>query len=261
MVNWANVLYVRGAPGQALARYGEAAAVFRAIGHRRGEAIVRMNMADIRLTVLGDAEGARADIEAALAYAREAGEHTSEGQSLTVLGTIAWRLGDLAEARRLIEAGVAILAASGEHWVEAQARVQWVYVELEMGRPEAALACLQAVEATCRSLGMASLDGDLRTARGAVLLALGRLEEALAAVDQAAEEPGSGAQRTYLAPCVRYRILQALGREAEAVQALAQAYQAVLELIKGLSAEEQQTSLERQPEFRAIAEAWRASRG
>ncbi len=260
MANWGNVLYVQGALGKALARYDQAAAIFRDIGHRRGEAIVRLNTADIRLTVYGNVEGARADTEAVLAYAREAGERTSEGQSLTILGTIAWQLGNLAEAGRLIESSVDVLRAAGEQWLEAQAWINLVHVRLDEGRPEAALASLEAAEAMCRQRGMASLEGDLRTARGAVLLALGRPEEALAALERAEEQPGSGVQRTYLAPYVRYRALQALARNDEARAALERAYEVVLDLIKGLLPEEQRSSLEHQPEFRAIAEAWQAAR-
>ncbi len=261
LTNWGNVLYVRGRLGEALAHYDGAAAIFRAIGHRRGETITRLNTADIRLTVFGDAAGARTDIEAALAYAREAGERTSEGQALTVYGSIAWQLGDLAEAQRRIEASIAVLDAAGERWLEAQARITLAHVQLDQGRPEAALASVEAAAALCRDLGMASLDGDLATARGAVLMALGRPEEALAAVEQAAEQPGSGVQRTYLAPYVRFRILQALGREDEAKTTLERAYEVVRSLIKGLSLEEQQASLAQQPEFRTIAAAWQASRG
>ncbi|HOQ98335.1 MAG TPA: BTAD domain-containing putative transcriptional regulator, partial [Anaerolineae bacterium] len=53
--NMGNIFYVGGQLGEALARYDDAAAIFRAIGHRRGETIVRLNTADIRLTVFGDA--------------------------------------------------------------------------------------------------------------------------------------------------------------------------------------------------------------
>ena len=259
LVNLGNIYYVRGQLGEALARYDQGAAIFHAIGHPRGETIARMNTADIRLTVFGDAEAARADIEAALAYAREAGEHSSEGQSLTVLGTIARQLGDLAEARRRLQASIALLRAAGEQWLEAQARTTLVHVELDAQRPHAALASLEAAEAMCHERGMASLQGDLSTARGSVLLALGQPEEALTALAGAEAQAGSGVQRTYLAPYVRYQALLALGRSDEARAALEQAYRAVLDLIKALTPEEQQRCLERQPEFRAIAEAWRAA--
>jgi tetratricopeptide (TPR) repeat protein len=259
--NWGNVLYVQGALDKALGRYDQAAAIFRDIGHRRGEAIVRLNTADIRLSVYGDVEHARADVEAVLAYAREAGEHATEGQSLTVLGQAAWQLGDLAEARHLLETSVAVLKEAGEQWLEAQACITLVHVRLDEGQPEAALADLLAVEAMCRERGMASLQGDLSTARGAVLLALGRPDEALAAIERAEEQPGSGVQRTYLAPYTRYRASRALGREPEARAAIEQAQQAVLDLIKGLSPQEQETSLRQQPEFRAIVETWQAACG
>lgn len=259
LVNLGNIDYVRGQLGEALARYDQGAAIFHDIGYPRAETIARMNTADIRLTVFGDAEAARADITATLAYAREAGEHTSEGQSLTVLGTIARQLGDLTEARRRLQASISLLRAAGDQWLEAQALITLVHVELDAGRPQAALASLEAAEAMCRERGMGSLQGDLNTARGSVLLALERPEEALAALAGAEEQPGSGVQRTYLAPYVRYQALRALGRSEEARATLERAYRAVLDLIKSLTPEEQQRCLERQPEFRAIAEAWRAS--
>ncbi|MFQ5340276.1 MAG: tetratricopeptide repeat protein, partial [Anaerolineae bacterium] len=259
LLNMANVLYFEGQVSQALDYYDQAATIFQSIGHGRGEASVRLNAASVRQTIIGDDESAMRDAEAALAYYRSVGNRGGEGQSRVVLGEIAFQQGDLKTARSHVDAGIAALQAVNEHWMEVQARRVSASLWLAQGRPDSALRELEAAESLCRSLGMEGLAVGLLALRGEALLALGRPNEALEATTEAVARLRDGVEQAYLVYFRHYQALLAVGREGEARSALEQAHRALQAVIAGLSPEQQQTSLERVPEHRAIVVAWEAA--
>lgn len=216
LLNLDNIQYVRGHIGAAIERYEAGVTIFREIGSRRGEVQAALNMASARLNFVGDTEAIRRCAEDALEYARETGVALIEGQALNLLGTLALRRSDLDDARRHLDAGMAALDISSVEWMKAQAYHDMVVLSLAEGDPERALAEVTAAEELCRAFGLADLLTDLRSLRSEVLLALGRPDEALAATGDAVARLTPGVIQDYLVHFRHYRVLDALGRAADA---------------------------------------------
>lgn len=257
--NYGNVFYVQNRIPEALRCYDEAIAAFHAMGHPRGEAIVRANMASLYNGILGDDVTATAHAESALAYFRQANDPIGIAQCLGVLGEIAQRRRDGETARSLLEESVSIALEAGERWIAAQVMASLVDMLLDQRRPETALERLDTANAICQELGFKDLAIGLQTSRGLAFLALGQPESALAATAGAVTHLSPGVERAYRIPFAHYQVLTALGRADEARAALDQAHQLLMKLLNGLSPEQQAMSAQCVPEHRAILTAWQAA--
>ncbi|MFQ5856833.1 MAG: tetratricopeptide repeat protein [Anaerolineae bacterium] len=258
LMNLAVLLYYQGEISQALELFDQTAAICYKIKDRHQEALARSNAASIRSDMLGDDERAADDVEVALAYARESGDQVIEAHALGTLAEIARRREELDQACSYLEAALTRLGAIGEQWDRLQLQRILASITLDAGRAQEALAQLEATEAACREMGLVDMAIFLQAMRGKALLELGQPEDALAATGVAVAGLKPGVDQPYLVHFWHTEVLSALGRTDEARAALEQAYQELMGALQGLSPEQQQMSLERVPEHRAIVEAWQA---
>ncbi len=254
-----NVLYFQGQLGRALDQYDQVVDLFQSLGHRRGEAMVRINIASIRLTILGEIERAKPEAAAALAYYQEVGDPIGEGQCLATLGEIARQEGDLETAKLHVNASLETLLAAKEQWIALQVYRNLVLMSLDAGQAETALEQITAATVICQGLDVPDMQVYFDALQGLAFLALGRTEEALASSQKAMENWKPEMDQSYLVAFWYYRVLEACGHQGKAHQVLTQSRALLLACLTGLSPEQQAGSLQKVPEHRAIAEAWEAS--
>lgn len=260
LVNLGNVGYFQGRVAHALRHYDEAIDVFTGIGERRGEAFVRANAATVRHTVLGDDEAAERDAKAALAFYAQVGDRAGEGQCMDTLGGIALRRGDLDAARQQWTAALAAMRDAGDRWGEISIHRSLVELALAEESGETALTHLDEATALCQELDLADRATILRADRAHVLLTLGNSPSALVETTQAMAQLKPGVEQGYLVPFVHHQALAAAGQPERAREAIEQAHALLLDALKDLSPDQQEMSLARVPEHRAIVAAWEATR-
>jgi tetratricopeptide (TPR) repeat protein len=130
-----------------------------------------------------------------------------------------------------------------------------IRLELACGNAEAAQRNLELAEAFCKQFNLNHAIGILLTLRAECLLASGQAEEALPYAQEAIAH-AEGKKPPYRAFYTLYKTLTAVGRTAEARQALEGAYQGLVDMISGLPPEDQKMSCEQVREHRAILETW-----
>ena len=259
LFNYGNVFYFQNQISEALRYYDEAIAAFHAMGNPRGEANVHANLASIHQEILGDDVAATVHAESALAYFRQANDPIGTAQCLGILGKAAQRRHDGEMASSLLEESVSIALEAGERWIAAQVMGGLVDVLLDQRRPESALERLDTANAICQELGFKDLAISLQASRGLALLMLGQPEAALTATAEALVHLSQGVENAYRIPFAHYQVLTTLGCADEARAALEQAHQLLMQLLNGLSPEQQTMSVECVPEHRAILAAWQAA--
>ncbi len=99
----------------ALQRYDQALALFRAVGDRLGEANVLKAQGDVRCTGQ-DYTAAQEQYQAALALYRQIGARQGEANTYLGLGRLALAQGQPAEARRLTQTALLHHAANGDRY-------------------------------------------------------------------------------------------------------------------------------------------------
>ncbi|MFQ5966338.1 MAG: AAA family ATPase [Acidimicrobiia bacterium] len=256
LVNLANVLYFRGQIGDALGHYDEASEIFRQLGERRGEATVLANSASVRASVLGDSERAAADADRARAYFKDSGDLRGEAQCLGILATAERVEGHLAEAHALANEGMEEAAQSGNQWMSVQLQGTKARLLLDAEDPAEALELARKAVATCEQLGMSDLEVSLRAMTAEALLALGRMTEARQAADRAVQGLHPGVERPHLVWFAASRVLEALGEELPAREALSRAVEELETSLNGLDPTDQDRARAAVPEHRLIVEAW-----
>lgn len=257
--NLSNQLYLQGDVAQAIDTYNTIIPICRAIGERRVEAQVRINKATIYFTLIGDVASALADVAFSLDYHREAGDYVGEGHCMCVRGQIAMHCGRLKEARADLEQGLTMLVAAGERWVALQVYHHLTRLSLDEGRPDVAMYYVDEAQAICQELDLTDWATSMLALRGLVLLALDQPEAALAATTEAVTHLTSGIPEAHLIFFWHYRALTANRQNAQARVAIQEAYETLLQTLKGFSSEERARSLEQIKEHRAIVTAWESS--
>lgn len=126
----------RGSTHGALACEQEALPLFRACGHRVGEAVALLHLGQF-LTRLDDEAAARTHLESGLALAKQIKHQEVEAECELVLGELALAKGQPEIAARHVERSLAVCKASGDSHGEASA--QWWQGKLALERGD--LAC------------------------------------------------------------------------------------------------------------------------
>jgi DNA-binding winged helix-turn-helix (wHTH) protein len=126
LVAQASIEDERGHAGIARSRYGQALALAKASGNRRGAALVLVNLAALD-NARGDAAGAATLLTRGLEAAREADDTALEGSILANLGATAANRGHMLDAITLLEQGLDIARASSDSHLEALASLQLIW--------------------------------------------------------------------------------------------------------------------------------------
>lgn len=259
LVNLGNALYVLGELGSALVRYDEAATSFSAIGDRRGAALVQANAGSVRHAVLGD-PAAEDQVHAALGFFRSEEHAWGEAFCHQVLARIARDKGHTAAARRHVEAGLELLEGGGHRWVEVHLLRVAAQVALDAGAPEAAEKHIDRALATCEELGLADVLPTVLGVAVRVALAKDQGDRAVSLARTATEQLTPGADQPYIAWYRRSEAAETTGRLEEAAETLARAHELLEETIATLDSADRPRSLENVPEHRAIVAAWARTR-
>ncbi len=171
---------------RALIFYSQAAE--RALAGGRGELLGRIRAARGRtLTLLGRSAEARADMEAARADFRRAGDLASLGRVSNDLAIEFLQQGDLATGERLLEEAIAATRAASPQNRSATMLLNLAVVQLARGRADRAEARMREAEAAARAIGRPGLHGATMTGLAEVLDELGRPGEAAPLFDEGIE--------------------------------------------------------------------------
>ncbi len=230
----------------------EAAAVFRVIGDRRGEAMVRVNGASIMHLVLGSDDQAEREAAKARVYFTEIGDSRHEAQCLDVLAGVRRRRRSYAVARRLLEVALRAIRSSGDRWLEVQLLRSLAWNELDAGRiPAAQEAASQAVR-LCHDVDLGTELPALLALQSRALARAGETSAARLAAQDSMRRSDSTSELRHIAAWWCHQTLLATGDEAEASTQLHLAHLLLTKLLHGLDDEKRQQSLDRIAEHRNI---------
>ena len=256
LVNQSNLHYFLGQVADALSGYEQTARIFAELGDLRGEAMVRVNAASVRQSLLGDAQRATADAQKAMIHFVDIGDRAREAQCMEVLAGVALLRDRHDEAERLLEESLRTLAGTGNRFLEGQHLRSLALLYLTTGNHQDALDALDRADRICVETGLVSLAVELLSIRGATLLAAGRAKEAVTATRQAVDQLVPGVERSHLIHHRHAVAAKAAGQYEEARRAAEDAYRLLHVTLEGLPAEEREGALERVAEHREIVAAW-----
>jgi tetratricopeptide (TPR) repeat protein len=256
LVNQSNLHYFLGQVADALSGYEQTARIFAELGDLRGEAMVRVNAASVRQSLLGDAQRATADAQKAMIHFVDIGDRAREAQCMEVLAGVALNRDRHDEAERLLEESLRTLAGTGNRFLEGQHLRSLALLYLTTGNHQDALDALDRADRICVETGLVSLAVELLSIRGAILLAAGQAQEAVTATRQAVDQLVPGVERSHLIHHRHAVATKAAGLYEEARRAAEDAYRLLHVTLEGLPAEEREGALERVAEHREIVAAW-----
>ena len=252
------VLLALGQVGQAIHTLQDTLNICHAVGDPRLECFLRVHLASIYTTYVGNYSAATQEAAAGLALARAIGERVLEGICLNELGETLLGFGKLEEARQHMESALEIQLAAHNDLKVFDIYESMVWLELACGDAEAAQRNLELAQALYKQFNITYAAGSLLSLRAECLLACGRAEEAIACAQQAIAH-AEGKKTPYRVFYTLYKTLNALERTTEARQALEQAYQGLVDMVSSLTPEDQKMSCEQVPVHRAILKAWQKS--
>jgi tetratricopeptide (TPR) repeat protein len=143
----------------ALARYGQALALYRAIGDRLGEAHVRKAIGDVQ-QFRDEREAALARYGQALALYRAIGDRLGEAHVLAALSRL--RIDDdPPESRRLLEQALALRRAINDRYGEGADLSNYGIALIHRGRGAEALPFLERARDLFASLGLTHVVEDM----------------------------------------------------------------------------------------------------
>ena len=241
--------------GQAIHIFQGALIICQAVSEPRLECVLRSNLSYCYARYVGNYPEAIQEAAAGLALARAIGDRMEESICAKDLGITLLSDGKLDEARQHMESALAIQQVAHNNLRLFEIYDAMTRLELACGNALAARRNLELAEAFCKRFNINHAAGVLLTLRAECLLACGQAEEALPYAQEAIAH-AEGKKTPYRAFYTLYKTLAALGRMAEARQALEGAHQGLVEMISGLPAENQQMSCQQVPEHRAILETW-----
>ncbi len=128
------------------------------------------------------------DFDAALAYARKAGDKRLEGNVLLRLGVLANNVNDFDRAREHYQAALPLLRQVGDRYTEGQALANLAVVDGQLGRYDDARRGFEAAQILYAAVGARQLQARTTGNLGTILQDEGELDEALLHFDRAIAE-------------------------------------------------------------------------
>jgi class 3 adenylate cyclase/tetratricopeptide (TPR) repeat protein len=217
-------------------RLHEALGIYQALGDLSSEAMVRGNLG-AGAFLEGRWDEALDWFESDRAARLKAGNPVGAANAASNCGEIYAKQGRLDEAEPQLRDAIRVMRASGFHDGAAYAEIQLGRVLVERGAAQQADELLARVRAELMEFGRKTSAFEAATVQALARVRLGQAQAALELIEQAAE--GAGGATGLLAPQAaesRATALAALGRPAEAQEALAAGLDATIEM--GLRYEE-----------------------
>lgn len=260
LVNLANLRSMEGRIGAALESYEAASAAFTSLDHRRGLAMVQVNLASVRHTVLGEDQAAESDASAALEYFLRLGDHANAAECLDTLGSIALRRGDHSCAAAHLQRALDLATAAGNTWTAVSVRRTRAELALATGDVRQSLAEIRAALAAARQVDLSDRLPILEAIEARALLADGDPDGALAAARRATADGPSGTELHHLVHWHHHVVAAATGApDDEVTTALDRAHQTLQALVEHVDPDRRRAALDTVPLHRRIVEAWNAA--
>lgn len=256
LVNLSALHHLQGRVADALSGYDRAAQIFAELRNLRGEAMVLVNAASARHTLLGDDDRAHSDAVRAMRHFVEIGDRAREAQCLEVIAGVASRQGRLDDSLSLLEKSLRVLEGSGNRFLEGQHLRSLALLQLGQGQPDAAVSTLDRANLLCEEAGLDDLAVELLSIRGVTFHAMGDEADALACTRQAVERITPGVERVYLIHHRHALVAGAAGRHEEARRAALESYRLLDIALAGLTTEAHDDALRRVPEHQEIVAMW-----
>ena len=230
--------------GSALADFEAAAQCFAALRDSRGEAMVRVNLAFVHHSVLGDDVTAGEQARQAMHFFEEIEDQLQVAQCLDTLAAIAQRGGDYAQATAHVEAGMQRLGGDDAGWVRPQLLRRRAEIALAVGQPDAALSAVDDALLGADQAHLRDLLPVLYGMRGEVLLALGEVDEAVTVTAQGRDGLHPGVDRSYLVLAQHALALEASGDHIMAVEVAREAMSQLTEVLASVDEHTRSRALE-----------------
>jgi DNA-binding SARP family transcriptional activator/biotin operon repressor len=240
-----------GSVADALSGYDNAVRIFAELGNRRGEAMVLVNSASARHTLLGEDERARSDAIAAHALFAAIGDQARQAQCDIILAGIEARAGRGKAAEEMLQACVNCLNETGSAVLEGQALRSLALVQIE-NRDKDALSTLDRADRLVETAGLKDLAVELRSIRALALLFNGDTDRALALSGEAAEQTSPEVEHSYLVHHRHALCAEAVGDLKAAWRSGMKAETLLRNALVGLSGDELHHAVDLVPEHRAI---------
>jgi tetratricopeptide (TPR) repeat protein len=238
----------------ALALYDQAATVFTAIGDRRGAAMIQVNSASVRFTILGD-DTVEPVIQDSLEFFREESHDTGTAFCHEHLAAISHRSGRLAEAQNHIETGLGLVPADGHRWLRVHLRRLGARIALDAGSPSTARSHIDEARASCAELDLKDVAPSVESLASIVALESGEPELALDLARRATGMLERGAEEAHIVWYRLYVAADTAGEDDEARDALNHASRLLRALTDALPPEVRESARTQVPDHRAIVAA------
>jgi class 3 adenylate cyclase/tetratricopeptide (TPR) repeat protein len=246
--------------GKAFPLLTESVELAHRLGNRVREAYDLGNLANSYMTI-GYYKQARALFEQSMAIVEALGDRRLHGLNQGNMGEIYLQSGDLRKARRLLEDALEELRRFQDHWGMVFVLHQLGLVLLAIGDASGASRCFTESHQMALEKGLLPFACESAAGLAASAAAQGQLEQARTSVQEAWDYLKAHGWAVLENPATAYRncaeVLEALGDEQAAQEALESGHQALMEKADSIDKPEwRQSFLENVPENRALMEMW-----
>ncbi len=253
LMNLATLRAIRGQAGIALELFDEAAEVFDVLGITRTKAIVRTNLAEIYAGFLGEYHEAAKLYNQAAANFRSLGDERRELRCMSRLSGIDWESGRRRLARRRLQRIIERADQLSDPLVELEARRVVAACLSQNGDYVDAIPHLDRALELIEENALAYAVPSLLALRGEVAAAVGELDAAVAFADRSVKANKPESEFGFLTAWRSGRIYQTAGREEDAADQFALAFDLLESNLNGVD-DERAAAARSRPRFAAVTE-------
>jgi DNA-binding SARP family transcriptional activator len=253
LVNLASFYTAQGRGGKALPLFDQAAEVFGSVGHGRGEAFVKANLAELHHRLLGEHEEAAALANSAAVYFRGVGDRRMEIMSLCKLCSIDWRSGRRRLARRRLKHLIDDSVAIENHECQIEARRIAADFAVESDDYHAAIIEIDVALDLIERHSVGYVMAHALALRAVASLELGDTAGAVRYVERAIPLNRAEAEYAFITAWRCGRVLKAAGQEADAIGQFELAYELLESNLDGLP-DDKRTAAWASAEYTAVIE-------
>ena len=260
LMNAGNVYYYQRRYAMFFDHYERAVEIFQDINQPRAQALLRLNLASLLTSLLGDFERALAEVDA-LERLVDAEDHLARCQMGSILGHIAVSKGDYSEARRHFEQTVENVYATGDLFMALQASRYLIWLDILEEKLDLAHAHIARAEAALETSFMPELAMGIGAQKALVLALSQECSAARELFNESIELASTENDNVMQAYFWGYRIHKLCGDRPTSLEWLKKANTVLSDIMDQLEPEQRSLSLQNVPEHRFIREAWQLEMG